>query len=519
MDAALQAMSEGKAIAWSEAIDPVSHQVFYYNKETGATQWERPLEMGSAPLATGWFGRGKAGSNAAQRFSERNTLFLSRPAKKQKDFVDPRKYHTEGNTDLNIWYGRNQGFDKDGRDKEAAESRCNLNEDAGATKADASGIRGKRFFCLHFAHGMCAKGAECTFFHRAPTPDDDARCDEMLDCFGRARHAKHRDDMGGTGSFMKPSRTLFVGNLLKQKYASNAELEATITRHFEEWGELENCNVIHRLSIAFPRYRLRTSAEFAKEAMSCQSLDKGEILSIKWAHDDPNPMAQDSIARADKDALAALMQAKGISLHVPENSFEVPANYNMPAAKRFKGEELAYPDTDQQYEVAKSSISSTGSSGSSSSSSSGGGAGSAEQYLSYYQNYYYQYYVSQGLATEQAQSMGAAAAAAAMVSAGLVVGSEATASSSTMTTTAADDEQGAEESAPASKKEKNGEEQQEEEEEEEESSEDEDEEEEEEARDVWTRHIDPDTGAIYYYNAKRAESSWGKPGEGGGVEE
>ena len=33
-------------------------------------------------------------------------------------------------------------------------------------------------------------------------------------------------------------------------------------------------------------------SEFAKEAMSCQSLDKGEILSIRWAFDDPNPVAQ-----------------------------------------------------------------------------------------------------------------------------------------------------------------------------------------------------------------------------------
>ena len=65
--------------------------------------------------------------------------------------------------------------------------------------------------------------------------------------------------------------------------------------------------------------------------MSCQSLDKGEILSIRWAFDDPNPVAQvlqinlkwdafwyyrmldtmqDAVDRADKDALAALLQAK-----------------------------------------------------------------------------------------------------------------------------------------------------------------------------------------------------------------
>lgn len=44
--------------------------------------------------------------------------------------------------------------------------------------------------------------------------------------------------------------------------------------------------------------------------MEGQSLDKGEILSVRWAFDDPNPVAQDAVDRADKDALAALLQAK-----------------------------------------------------------------------------------------------------------------------------------------------------------------------------------------------------------------
>lgn len=38
-------------------------------------------------------------------------------------------------------------------------------------------------------------------------------------------------------------------------------------------------------------------AEFAKEAMGNQSLDQNEILCLRWAHDDPNPVAQDAINR------------------------------------------------------------------------------------------------------------------------------------------------------------------------------------------------------------------------------
>jgi WW domain len=244
------------------------------------------------------------------------------------------------------------------------------------------------------------------YYHRIPLPADDANCDEMSDCFGRQRHSSHRQDMNGVGSFMNPSRTLFVGNLTRSKYESPKALEDAVWRHFSEWGELENVNVVHRLSIAFPRYRLRTSAgklndvilssarrhrvsfiahplycqsdpirpdfflslpyisliltspicppEFAKEAMTCQTLDWKEVLSIRWAHDDPNPIAQNSISMADKDALTAFLDARGVSTEV--SNFNGPLDYHVPDPKRAKltdcldeYPEVAYPDTDGQY--------------------------------------------------------------------------------------------------------------------------------------------------------------------------
>lgn len=213
-------------------------------------------------LIIGWFGRGQAGSSAAQMYIKLNEKYLSRPARKQKDFIDPRKYHVEGANEYNIWYGKFLGDQQDKFDREPASDRCNLATDAGRTKADTGNEdkKNRRFFCLHFARGMCAKGADCSFFHRVPLPEDDAKCDELFDCFGRQRHNKHKDDMTGVGSFMKPCRTLFVGNLLKHKYTTPKQLEDTLWRHFCEWGELESLNVVYRLSIAFPRYRLRTSA-------------------------------------------------------------------------------------------------------------------------------------------------------------------------------------------------------------------------------------------------------------------
>ena len=155
-------------------------------------------------------------------------------------------------------------YNDNAANKDPATDRCKLETDAGYTAADNRGAtaarKDRRFFCMHFARGMCAKGSDCIFYHRIPTQDDDAKCDELFDCFGRSRHNKHRDDMNGVGSFAKPCRTLYVGNIIKQNYATPKDLEDVLLKHFSEWGEIENLNVIHRLGIAFPRFRFRTSA-------------------------------------------------------------------------------------------------------------------------------------------------------------------------------------------------------------------------------------------------------------------
>lgn len=42
-------------------------------------------------------------------------------------------------------------------------------------------------------------------------------------------------------------------------------------------------------SVAFVTYVSELPAQFAKEAMACQSLDNDEILNVRWATEDPNP--------------------------------------------------------------------------------------------------------------------------------------------------------------------------------------------------------------------------------------
>ena len=40
----------------------------------------------------------------------------------------------------------------------------------------------------------------------------------------------------------------------------------------------------------------------AREAMRNQPLEHSEVLNVRWAYDDPNPVAKESALRADVDA-------------------------------------------------------------------------------------------------------------------------------------------------------------------------------------------------------------------------
>ena len=50
--------------------------------------------------------------------------------------------------------------------------------------------------------------------------------------------------------------------------------------------------VLQYRSVAFVTYVHEGSAQFAKEAMACQSLDNDEILNVRWATEDPNPTSK-----------------------------------------------------------------------------------------------------------------------------------------------------------------------------------------------------------------------------------
>lgn len=300
-------------------------------------------------IATGWFGRGRAGADEGNKFEELNKQWLARPARKQLDEMPTANSRLEGAYEYNIWYDKYIGDHwSNERGKEPAATRCNLALDAGKTKADVVS-KANRYFCVHFARGMCARGAECSYYHRLPTMADETRIGMMHDCFGRERHATDRDDMSGVGNFTRNSRTLYVGGI-RPAGDQSKQLEQTLWKHFGEWGEVENINVIHRLSICFVRYRHRTSAEFAKEAMTNQALEGDEVLNVRWAFDDPNPVAKEAASRADHDAIVAMVKTQGASTE--DAAFQYPDQYQMPNSKRqrIEGDTVAsYPDTDTQF--------------------------------------------------------------------------------------------------------------------------------------------------------------------------
>jgi len=93
--------------------------------------------------------------------------------------------------------------------------------------------------------------------------------------------------MGGIGSFNRDNHTLYVGGV---RMVPN--VEDVVRKHFGKFGEIIDLRILHGRSIAFITYKLRVAAEFAKEAMSDQSIIGNEVLNVRWANEDPNPQVQ-----------------------------------------------------------------------------------------------------------------------------------------------------------------------------------------------------------------------------------
>ncbi|TEA17948.1 Pre-mRNA-splicing factor CWC2 [Colletotrichum sidae] len=226
-----------------------------------------------------------------------------RPARPQVDpsFITSEPPPQTG-TIFNIWYNKWSGGDREDKylSKTHAKGRCNVAKDSGYTRADK--VTGS-YFCLFFARGICPKGQDCEYLHRLPGIHD--LFNPNVDCFGRDKHSDYRDDMGGVGSFMRQNRTIYVGRI-----HVTDDIEEIVARHFAEWGQIERVRVLNTRGVAFITYSNEANAQFAKEAMAHQSLDHEEVLNVRWATADPNPMAQAREARRiEEQAAEAIRRA------------------------------------------------------------------------------------------------------------------------------------------------------------------------------------------------------------------
>lgn len=180
------------------------------------------------------------------------------------------------------------------------------------------------YYCEVYAffRSHMSSSADCTFMHILPNEIPE----QGHDIFGRAKHGDYRDDMGGVGSLQKVNRTLYVGRITEEadhaRLSANAAMNAAIKegekrninegkgwdwsmpkeelsatekvlyRHFSEFGELERVRVLHMRGCGFITFHREVDAQFAKEAMMNQSLDHEECINLRWATDDPNPVAK-----------------------------------------------------------------------------------------------------------------------------------------------------------------------------------------------------------------------------------
>ena len=274
---------------------------------------------------------------------------MKRPARRQSTEV--KEYTPVMSGDYNIWYHRYIGYEyHESRKDRGVLTRCCVKTDAGRTRASPTAP-----ICIHFALGNCVRGHEChvcpphtapphhwvhittgclcgQYRHCLPTDMDERRVGVTHDVFGRERFKTDRDDMGGVGSFSRENRTLYIGGLNAD--TSVPECEAIVRRHFGEWGDLEYVRAFPDRGFAFVRYRLRTAAEFAKVAMADQSLDGSETLNVRWAYDDPNPIAKAHEEQAATARFVAAVQQAADDRAAAAKATGAASSTEPPAAKR-----------------------------------------------------------------------------------------------------------------------------------------------------------------------------------------
>ena len=309
---------------WQAYFDEKWQKNYYFNPFTNESVWDLPLEIQSKISSYSQIQNQIEDEITKKNMSKFLTKeleevideekqlkeILSRPARKQVERSLAEEYsYKQGDEEYNIWYDKFLTETKF-KDKEANLTRCDPEIDSGYTKADLF-EKFSTSFCVHFARGCCCLGVNCKYFHRIPLYAECMTIDNSKDIFGRSRFANYRDDMGGVGSFLKECRTLYINEFgTPSGNDPETQMYEVLWRHFSVWGEIEDINLVVNKNVAFIRYKHRCFAEFAKEAMMNRSLDSNEIITIKWANDDPNPKAAERTAHDQEKIMIDTIKKK-----------------------------------------------------------------------------------------------------------------------------------------------------------------------------------------------------------------
>ncbi|CCK67929.1 active spliceosome conformation promoter CWC2 KNAG_0A02400 [Huiozyma naganishii CBS 8797] len=218
---------------------------------------------------------------------------------------------------FNVWYNKwSHGDSSRGSQRFVSPFRLDPARDSGRTRS--SGDVDAQF-CLFFARGCCVLGPQCTYLHHIPEDGAEGPRMPVRDCFGREKFSQYRDDMGGVGSFNNANRTLYIGGIagaLNDKPLKPLQIESRLRYLFNKLGALDRIRYVEAKNCAFVTFKSTANAEFAKEAMTNQTLlvptDKeypqrleGSGLLVKWSHEDPDPEAR---ARAQKQTHSNSLQ-------------------------------------------------------------------------------------------------------------------------------------------------------------------------------------------------------------------
>ncbi|CCF59572.1 hypothetical protein KAFR_0H01620 [Kazachstania africana CBS 2517] len=199
---------------------------------------------------------------------------------------------------FNVWYNK-WSHGPSSSVRFVSPFRLDPTRDSGKTRAADDA-----FYCLYFARGCCVMGSKCEYLHHVP--EEETSFNDIKDCFGRDKFAEYRDDMGGVGSFRKRNRTLYIGGLagaLNNKTLKPTQIESRLRFMFNKLGPIDKIRYVANKNCAFVKFRNARNAEFAKEAMTNQTMllpndDEWENrtestgLLVKWANDDPDPEAR-----------------------------------------------------------------------------------------------------------------------------------------------------------------------------------------------------------------------------------